>query len=133
MLADGTQLVLTKVAPTIAPLSAGQWLAGCQMTGINSLRQRIWQYTVWQEFWSNGSYITYLPAPSSSSDSWLGWTGGNTGAGPTNWWLSYPYSAAARGTYTFTYININGVPGASTSGWVQVNVNYTGTWTCSGA
>lgn len=101
------------------------------MTGYSSTN-KIWTYTVWQDFWSNGSYITYFPLPAKEATSWLGWVL-TSGPDPTHWWISYPYIGAARGNYTFTYYNLYGQPGSSASGYVEITVNYTGTWSCQGA
>ena len=141
VLPDGTRVVLSKVwaanpaaaagPAAITPLSAGQWHAGCQMTGYSSTN-KIWTYTVWQDFWSNGSYITYFPLPAKEATSWLGWVL-TSGPDPTHWWISYPYIGAARGNYTFTYYNLYGQPGSSSSGYVEITVNYAGTWSCQGA
>lgn len=136
VLADGTRVVLSKVTVDTAngdmyPQSAGQWSAGCNMTGYSAYG-RIWTYTVTQEFWSNGSYITYFPPPAKSGTGWLGWVL-TSSPEPTHWWISYPYTAAARGSYTFTWFDISGHSLGSTTGWVEVDVNFAGTWSCQGA
>ncbi len=139
-LPDGTRVVLSKVWTTspanaipaaITPMSAGQWHAGCNMTGWSGTN-RIWTFTVWQDFWSNGSYITYFPDPQPDGTGWLGWVQNSTPP-PTHWWISYPYAGTASGRYSFTYYTIYGQPGSSTSGYVQIYVNYPGTWSCQGA
>lgn len=133
-LPDGTRVVLSKVISDtsgVVPMSAGTWQAGCNMTGYGGGGNRIWTYTVWQIFSSNGSYITYFPDPTKSADGWLGWVL-TSGPDPTHWWISWPYTAAARGSYTFTWFDIYGHSLSSHSGWVEVDIDFHGTWSCLG-
>lgn len=128
-LQDGVLVVLEPVAgrTVLTAASAGSATAGCRLTAYNYLGWVIYSYTIWQEFSYNGVAITYFPSESTSSVAYWGWA--LTSDRHSHWWVRYPYSAAAKGEYTFTQY-IAGQPFQSRSGWVQVNISGDGSWSC---
>lgn len=118
---SGTSGVLT---------ASGSANAGCQITAYDYLGFVIYSYTIWQYFDYNGSSITYFPPESTSSVAYWGWS--LTSDSHSHWWIINPSTAAARGNYTFTQY-VAGQPFQSRSGWVQVNIRGTGSWSCSGS
>ncbi len=129
VLADGTVLVLNPVERrSSADFASGSANAGCQLTAYDAFGFVIYSYTIWQSFDYTGTVITYFPPESTSSVAYWGWA--ITSDTHSHWWVSNPTRAAARGNYTFTQY-VGGQPFQSRSGWVQVNIAGTGSWTCS--
>jgi len=129
-LPDGTTVVLSKVSPTdgqVTILAQGYWDAGCRYTAYGP-GGTIYSYTIWQHFGSNGSYINSFPAPTYSATTDVGYQ--LTKESHSHWWINTSHKdAAAQGNYTFTQY-ISGQPFRSYSGWVRVQIRYTGTWSC---
>ena len=128
---DGTKLVLELVrgaARADGLTASGSANAGCQLTAYDAFGFVIYSYTIWQYFSYSGIYITYFPPESTSSVAYWGWV--LTSDSHSHWWVSSPYTAAARGNYTFTQY-VAGQPYQSRSGWVQVNISGNGSWSCS--
>jgi hypothetical protein len=129
-LADGTVVVLSKLnAPSsrFTALSQGYWNSGCYYAAYGP-GGTIYSYTIWQTFGSNGSTINYLPAPTNSATTDVGYQ--LTAHSNTHWWVNSTHKdAAAQGTWTFTQY-ISGQPFRSFSGWVEVIDHYNGTWSC---
>lgn len=131
VLADGTRLVLTTVGGERilqGLATSGSNHAGCSLSAYNNLGWVIYSFTTWQDYdWASGA-ITYFPPESVASLAYWGWS--ITSSSHSHWWVSNPTRAAARGEYTFTQY-VAGQPYQSRSGYVQVNINGNGTWTCS--
>jgi hypothetical protein len=118
--------------PDLSPMTAGRWRAGCRMDGhLHGIR--VWSYTVWQEYSSNGSVINRpVSPPAYSAQAWAGWSFEGPYTTPSQWWVTRYTRLAAQGQYSFRLV-INGISINSASGFVRIDVNANGTWTCSGA
>lgn len=130
-LADDTTLVLSRVqrgSSGVSIQSAGSAHAGCQYTAYNALGFAIYSFTIWQDFSYNNGVITSFPSEATSSVAYWGWS--LTSSSSSHWWVVNPSNAAARGSYVFTQY-VAGRPFQSRSGYVQVNIFGTGTWSCS--
>lgn len=103
------------------------WKAGCQVSGYDS-SDNVYIYTLWQVFTTNGTTITSKSPPTYSSWSGQGWVLTNAPA-PTGWWVTTNKKWAAQGNFTYTQYFF-GFPVKSSSGWVEITVNYNGTWSC---
>jgi hypothetical protein len=129
-LADGTVVVLSKItAPSgqFTALSQGYWDSGCYYAAYGP-GGRIYSYTIWQTFGSDGSKINYLPAPTNSATSDVAYD--LTSHSNTHWWVNSTHKdAAAQGTFTFKQ-HISDATFRTYSGWVLVTDHYTGTWSC---
>lgn len=109
-LADGTTVVLSKVsAPSsrFTSLAQGYWDSGCRYAAYGP-GGTVYSYTIWQTFGSDGTKINYLPAPSHSATTDVGYQ--LTSAIDSHWWVNSTHKdAAAQGNWTFTQY-ISGQP-----------------------
>jgi len=118
---------VTAATAGATPMAAGTWKAGCQVSGYDS-SDNVYIYTLWQVFTTNGTTITSKSPPTYSSWSGQGWVLTNAPA-PTGWWVTTNKKWAAQGNFTYTQYFF-GFPVKSSSGWVEITVNYNGTWSC---
>jgi hypothetical protein len=107
---------------------AGSYHAGCRISALNNLGWVTYSVTIWQDFTTDGTKITALPPQALDIVTYYGWV--VTSSSSSHWWVTKPQTAAARGNYTLTQY-VAGQPYQSRTGWVQVNVSYKGTWSCS--
>jgi hypothetical protein len=76
-------------------LSQGYWDSGCYYAAYGP-GGRIYSYTIWQTFGSDGSKINYLPAPTYSATSDVAYD--LTAHSNTHWWVNSTHKdAAAQG------------------------------------